>query len=53
LTAACWREWLAGRRREFSAERVARAETIAQTMADRPLEAAREIQAVLHSKGAL
>jgi hypothetical protein len=53
LTAACWREWLAGRRREFSAERVARAEAIAQTMADRPLEAAREIQAVLHSKGAL
>lgn len=53
LTAACWREWLAGRRREFSTDRVARAETIAQTMADRPLEAAREIQAVLHSKGAL
>jgi hypothetical protein len=53
LAAACWREWLAGRRREFSPERVARAEAIAQTMADRPLEAAREIQAVLHSKGAL
>jgi hypothetical protein len=53
LTAACWQEWLAGRRREFSPERVARAEAIAQTMADRPLEAAREIQAVLHSKGAL
>jgi hypothetical protein len=53
LTAACWREWLAGRRREFSPERVARAEAIATAMADRPLEAARQIQAVLHSKGAL
>jgi hypothetical protein len=53
LTAACWQEWLAGRRREFSSERVERAEAIARSMADRPLEAAREIHAVLHSKGAL
>jgi hypothetical protein len=53
LTAACWQEWLAGRRREFSPERIARADAIARGMADRPLEAAREIQAVLHSKGAL
>jgi hypothetical protein len=53
LTAACWQEWLAGRRREFSPERVARAEAIARSMADRPLEAAREIHAALHSKGAL
>ena len=53
LTAACWQEWLAARRREFSPERVARAEAIAKTMSSRPLEAAREIQAVLHSKGAL
>jgi hypothetical protein len=53
LTAACWREWLAGSRREFSAERVTRAEAIAGSMADRPLEAARRIHSVLHSKGAL
>jgi hypothetical protein len=53
LTAACWQEWLAGRRREFSPERVERAEAIARSLADRPLEAAREIHAVLHSKGAL
>jgi hypothetical protein len=53
LTAACWQEWLAGRRREFSPERVERAEAIARGMADRPLQAAREIHAVLHSKGAL
>jgi hypothetical protein len=53
LTAACWQEWLAGSRREFSAERVERAQQIARDMADRPLEAAREIHAVLHSKGAL
>jgi hypothetical protein len=53
LTAACWQEWLAGRGREFSPERVERAQQIARDMADRPLEAAREIHAVLHSKGAL
>jgi hypothetical protein len=53
LTAACWQEWLAGRRREFSPQRVERAEAIVRGMADRPLEAAREIHAVLHSKGAL
>ena len=53
LSAACWQQWLAGRRREFSAERVERAAAIARDMADRPLEAAREIHAVLHSKGAL
>jgi len=53
LTAACWREWLAGRRREFSPARVERAEAIAVTLADRPLEAARQIQSALHSKGAL
>jgi hypothetical protein len=53
LTAACWQEWLAGRRREFSSERVERAQQIARDLADRPLEAAREIHAVLHSKGAL
>jgi hypothetical protein len=53
VTAACWHEWLAGSRREFSPGRIARAETIARTMADRPLEAAREINVALHSKGAL
>jgi len=53
LTAACWQEWLTGRRREFSPERVERAEQIARSMADRPLEAAREIHAILHSKGSL
>jgi len=53
LTAACWQEWLAGNRREFSPERVARAEALSKTLSDRPLEAAREIQAILHSKGAL
>jgi hypothetical protein len=53
LTAACWQEWLAGSRRELSPERVERAQQIARDMADRPLEAAREIHAVLHSKGAL
>jgi hypothetical protein len=53
LTAACWQEWLAGSRRDFSPERVERAQQIARDMADRPLEAARAIHVVLHSKGAL
>jgi hypothetical protein len=53
LIEACFKEWLAGRRRQFSAERIASAEAIARGMAQRPLEAAREIHSVLHSKGAL
>ena len=53
LTAACWQEWLASRRREFPPDRIERAEAIAHTMADRPLEAARDIQITLHSKGPL
>jgi hypothetical protein len=51
--AACWHEWQAARGREFSPSRVASAETIVKTAANRPVEAAREIQVVLHSKGAL
>jgi hypothetical protein len=53
LTAACWQEWIAGSRREFSPDRISRAETFARGLANRPLEAAREINTVLHSKGAL
>jgi hypothetical protein len=53
LTAACWQERQAGARREFSPDRVARAEALSKTLSGRPLEAAREIQAVLHSKGSL
>jgi hypothetical protein len=52
LTAACWQEWLTARSREFSPDRIARAETIAHTTAD-PLEAAHKIQITLHSKGPL
>ncbi len=57
LSAACWQEWLAGRRREFSPERVESAAAIARGMADRPLEAARQVHSALqaagHSKGTL
>jgi hypothetical protein len=53
LPAACWQEWLNGNRGQVSAARMERAAEIARTGADRPLEAAREIAAVLHGKGAL
>ena len=47
LAAACWQEWLAGNRRDVSPERVRRADEIVRNRAAGPLEAAREIQAVL------
>lgn len=53
LTAACWQEWLNGNRGQVSAARVERAAAIARENAERPLEAARRIAAVLHAKGEL
>jgi hypothetical protein len=53
LAATCWREWLAGNRREVTPERVTRAEAILRDRAGQPLEAVREIQTVLHAKGPL
>jgi hypothetical protein len=53
LAAACWNEWLAGNRGGLSPERKERAEAILRDRGRRPLDAVREIQTVLHSKGPL
>jgi len=47
VAAACWREWLTANRRQVTPNRVGRAEEIIRESAGRPLEAVREIQAVL------
>lgn len=53
LAATCWQEWLNGNRGNVSPLRLRKAESILSGAANRPLEALREIQAVLHSKGEL
>ncbi len=53
VAAVCWREWLSANRREVTPERAGRAEAVLRASAGRPLEAVREIQAVVHSKGTL
>jgi len=53
LAATCWNEWLASNRNDLSPERKARAEAILREHGRQPLEAVREIQTVLHSKGPL
>jgi len=53
LAATCWNEWLAGNRRELTPDRRARAEAILREHGRTPLDAVREIQTVLHSKGPL
>ena len=53
LAAVCWQEWLNGNRGKVTPERLQKAESILHAAADRPLEALRDIQTVLHSKGEL
>jgi hypothetical protein len=53
LAAVCWREWLSANGGEVSPERRKRAEDILAASAGRPVEATREIQALLHAKGEL
>jgi hypothetical protein len=53
LAAVCWREWLGANRREATPQRRKQAETILADAAGRPVEATREIQALLHAKGEL
>ncbi len=53
LAAVCWREWLTSNRRQATPERRQQAEAILAGAAKRPLEATREIQALLHAKGQL
>jgi hypothetical protein len=51
MAAVCWREWLIANRRQVTPERASRAAAIIGSSAGRPLDAMREIQAVLHSTG--
>ena len=53
LAAVCWREWLSANRGQVTPERRERAEAILLEAAGRPIEATREIQALLHAKGEL
>ena len=53
LAAACWNEWLTANRGDLSPARRERAEAILAERARQPLDAVREIQTVLHSKGPL
>lgn len=49
VAAVCWREWLSANRRQVTPGRASRAAAIIASSAARPLDAVREIQAVLHS----
>jgi len=53
LAAACWKEWSVSHKRDVPEEKLRRAAAIAAAGAARPLQAATEIHAVLHSKGEL
>jgi hypothetical protein len=53
VAAVCWREWLSVNRREVSPDRLKKAEEIASRSTAMPLEATRQIQAVLQAKGEL
>jgi hypothetical protein len=53
LTSVCWQEWLKTNRRVISPARARRAEELAAEKAARPLDAVREMQAVVRAKGEL
>jgi hypothetical protein len=53
LAGMCWREWLKSNRRQIPPERAEQAAAIVREQAARPLEAMREIQAVIRAKGAI
>jgi len=51
LAAACWQEWRKSHAREISPARLGEAEAAGRRMANRPIEALREMQAILRAKG--
>jgi len=53
LASTCWNEWLTGKRREAPPGHIVRAEAILRDRTRTPLDAVREIQTVLQSKGPL
>jgi hypothetical protein len=52
LASLCWQTWLKSNRKQLPSERVQRAEAIARDPSLTPLDAVREIQAVVRAKGA-
>jgi hypothetical protein len=50
LVPVCWQEWLKSNTREITPERRDRAETVVRSLADRPLDALRQIQAIVRAK---
>jgi hypothetical protein len=53
LASTCWNEWITGKRREVAPNHIVRAEAILRDRTRTPLDAVREIQTVLQSKGPL
>jgi len=51
LVSVCWQEWLKSSAREITPERRDRAETVVRNVADRPADALRQIQTIVHAKG--
>ena len=51
--AVCWEEWLKTNARQIPAARREQAESVVRNSTDRPAEALREIQTILHAKGAI
>jgi len=52
LASACWQEWLKSHAREIAPARRAQAEDALRAHAGRPLEALREVRAIVRTKGA-
>ncbi|MGA2590597.1 MAG: DUF4350 domain-containing protein [Bryobacteraceae bacterium] len=50
LVLACWQAWRKSHSREIPSGRLMEAEAAVRKLADRPAEALREIQAILHAK---
>jgi hypothetical protein len=53
LASACWQEWLKTHARDIASTRRAQAEAVLRNEASRPIEALREIQSIVRTKGAI
>jgi hypothetical protein len=53
LASACWQEWLKTHTRKIASTRRAQAENVLRNEANRPIEALREIQTIVRTKGAI
>ena len=50
LLPVCWQEWLKTNAREITPERRAQVDAVVRDLTDRPAEALRQIQAIIHAK---